>query len=402
MHAADLHLDTPFEGVGQVDERIAARLRDASLDAFDALVELTLAREAAFLVLAGDVYDGPERGLRAQLRFEQGVRRLAAAGIRTFVTHGNHDPVLTGWQLDTAWPPEVHVFGPDEVAAVPVEREGELLAVVLGVSYAQVAETRNLAKLFRRTDADAPHVGVLHANVGGNGEHAPYAPCSVDDLRVAGMEYWALGHVHQRTVVLDGEAGGPWALYPGNLQGRSHKPSERAAKGASVVSVRGGVIGTPEHVVLDRARFVEVETVIGPDSTVGEVERALAAAGAQAVRDAAGRVVVLRARIRGVGPVSDALARDGALDELLSALRDGAGAGGDVVWTKLRDETLAAVADDGAAALLEETTVPDAELSADALATVVERRWSDALPDAEALGAAGRALAASLLRTDGS
>ena len=97
VHAADLHLDTPFKGIGSTAPGVAEQLREASLTAFDFLVDLCLERRAAFLVIAGDIYDGPERGLRAQLRFRDGLARLSAAGIPSFVVHGNHDPVETGW-----------------------------------------------------------------------------------------------------------------------------------------------------------------------------------------------------------------------------------------------------------------------------------------------------------------
>jgi len=53
LHASDLHLDTPFEGIGRPPARIAARLRDASLAAWDALVELAIAPDAAAVLLAG-------------------------------------------------------------------------------------------------------------------------------------------------------------------------------------------------------------------------------------------------------------------------------------------------------------------------------------------------------------
>ena len=96
VHAADLHLDTPFRGIGQVNARLGERLRDASLDAFDDLVQLTIDRRAEFLLLAGDVYDGADRGVRAQLRFLRGMKKLAFEGIPVFVVHGNHDP-LDGW-----------------------------------------------------------------------------------------------------------------------------------------------------------------------------------------------------------------------------------------------------------------------------------------------------------------
>ena len=125
---------------------MAERLREASLLAFDSLVELCLERGVAFLVIAGDIYDGPERGLRAQLRFRDGLDRLSAAGISSFVVHGNHDPVETGWSaLGDTWPERVTVFGPGTVQAVPVEIDGIPLATVQGISFAKRAERENLA-----------------------------------------------------------------------------------------------------------------------------------------------------------------------------------------------------------------------------------------------------------------
>lgn len=99
VHASDLHLDSPVEGIARTlnaPASIREALRDATLDAFDALVQLCTEREAVFLLLAGDVYDGIDRGLRGQLRFFQGLSKLSDAGIQVFVVHGNHDPVEPG------------------------------------------------------------------------------------------------------------------------------------------------------------------------------------------------------------------------------------------------------------------------------------------------------------------
>ena len=334
VHAADLHLDTPFVGISRVDDALAKQLQSASLDAFRALIDLTIDRGAALLVLAGDVYDGAERGIRAQLAMQRGLGRLAEAGIQTCIVAGNHDP-LDGWSAISAWPEGVTEFGHEEPGIVDVFRDGEHLVVVTGISYAERAETRNLARMLRRTDADVPHIGLLHLSVGDHPEHSPYAPCSVDDLRQGGMDYWALGHIHKREIVLDGTDDGPWAVYPGNLQGRSPKPSERGAKGASVVSIRDGRITEVEHVALDRARFDEVTVTIDGDDDFGTVHRQLADGARAAAARADGRIVVLRGVITGRGPVHGDLVRDGAVGELLEALTDEAPGDPPCVWTKV-------------------------------------------------------------------
>src|SRR6185295_14630172 len=120
------------------------------------------------------------------------LERLAERGIPTFIAHGNHDP-LEGWSAIRVWPSGVTVFGSGGVWTAPVEREGMRLATVYGVSYERPDVSENLARLFHRGPEPGLHVAVLHCNVGGVQEHAPYSPCSLDDLRAAEMDYWALG-----------------------------------------------------------------------------------------------------------------------------------------------------------------------------------------------------------------
>ena len=68
VHTADLHLDSPFVGIQQVDDHVASQLREATFDTFERIVQLCLTRGVDFLVIAGDIYDGRDRSLRAQLR----------------------------------------------------------------------------------------------------------------------------------------------------------------------------------------------------------------------------------------------------------------------------------------------------------------------------------------------
>jgi len=56
VHTADLHLDSPFSGISYVDERVAERLREATFQTFDNIVDLCIERAVAFLLVAGDVY----------------------------------------------------------------------------------------------------------------------------------------------------------------------------------------------------------------------------------------------------------------------------------------------------------------------------------------------------------
>ena len=344
VHAADLHLDTPFRDVHDLPPFVADALREASLQAFDAIVELALERRAAFVVIAGDVYDGPERGLRAQVHFHKGLALLAGEGIPSFVVHGNHDPVTTGWSAVSSWPRGVTIFGADSVSLVPVERDGAVIASVQGISYATRETTENLSLRFRRPDAPGVHVGLLHCNLEGSADHDAYSPCSLDDLRRARLDYWALGHIHSRRTVTGNGPGDPWIVYPGNSQARSPKPSEQSAKGAVVVHVREGVVDAVEFVACDRVRFEEIEYPIEGITDFPSLAGHLGDLATDRLAAADGRSVILRARLTGRGGLHAALARPGASDDLVRELRDDEGVRQPFCWwDEVRDETRAIV-----------------------------------------------------------
>ncbi len=89
LHTAELHLDAPFTGLGRTPPPIAAALRDASLAAWDALVDHALAHDVAALICAGGLCGGLEHGVRGQARLRDGLARLVAGGIAVAVALGH-------------------------------------------------------------------------------------------------------------------------------------------------------------------------------------------------------------------------------------------------------------------------------------------------------------------------
>ncbi len=335
LHAADIHLDTPFTGMRRVDASLVATLRDATTRAFDNLVKAALEHSVAFVVIAGDIYDGPERGVRAQLAFRNGLDRLAQAGIPSFVVHGNHDPVEDGWSAVRKWPDGVTVFGPESVATVPVERDGQTLALIHGISYARRETRDNLALGFRRDRAECLQVGLLHCNAGAHADYAPYSPCSVDDLMSAGLDYWALGHVHVRHFLYEGS---PWIAYPGNLQGLSPKPSELGAKGALLVDVDDGQVASVDFLPLDVVRFDAFDLDIAELVDVAGLIDALVGAARERAATHGGRTAVLRVSLTGRGAVHLDLRRSHVRDQVLVPVWTALASATPVVWLDAIDD----------------------------------------------------------------
>lgn len=334
VHAADLHLDSPFRGLGTAG--LADTLRDATLAAFDTVIDRAIAVQAAFVIFAGDLYDGPEYGLRAQVRFLAGLERLAERGIRVFIAHGNHDPKGGRWDLIRRWPEGVFVFQASNPQLVEVRVDGELLARVQGVSYGERQETRNLATKFRPAPDDALHVAVLHTNVGGDPNHGNYAPCSLADLTGRGIGYWALGHVHRHQILSSAPS---WVVYPGCTQGRSFAPGDMGPKGAVVVEVEDGRVLGVTPFETDSARFFEVPLDITPCADIGSLHQLLRSAAIALRADNPRHHLVLRARLTGRSALHEQLRDPGARQDLLMELTIDHANGGSVTWTGILDDS---------------------------------------------------------------
>ena len=330
VHAADLHLDSPFTCLTQQAREVAAVLQAATFAAYEALIQLCIDREVQFLLVAGDVYDGADRSLRAQLRFLDGLERLAAHGIQAFVVHGNHDP-LDGWSASVQWPDGVHVFGGQDVETIEAAMAGRPVAAVSGISYPEKKETRRLAEAFRADNPDLFQIALLHCNCGASAEHEPYAPCQPGDLTSAGFDYWALGHVHTRNVV----ATNPHVVYPGNPQGRNIR--ETGARGCYHVTVTDDRAVDLTFFPLDTVRWATAEVRIDAIETVDELDRALAAAVADVRTGAEGRPAVCRIALAGRGALYGALNRDDAMADLLARTREEGSAEDPFVWVEKLD-----------------------------------------------------------------
>ncbi|MFQ5766764.1 MAG: exonuclease SbcCD subunit D [Acidobacteriota bacterium] len=315
VHAADLHLDSPFRGVTAASPRLRKALSSSTFRAFDSLIKTTLESEADFLLLAGDIYDSQDRSLTAQLKLLDGLSKLEAAGIPSFIVHGNHDP-LDSRMSALEWPARAHFFGSSIKSLTAAGPDGTPLATVSGTSFAGREEPRNLAARFTRQATGLFQIGLLHCNTGGHPGHENYAPCTLDDLRVAGMDYWALGHVHTRSILLED----PWVVYPGNTQGRHIR--EQGARGCYHVRVDGNGQVKPEFVALDAVRWSEIEVSIEGMETLDALERSILDRIETEAASADGRALVCRAAISGRGSLHGELRHHGAADQLLERIRE--------------------------------------------------------------------------------
>ena len=303
VHAADLHLDSPFTGLkSAAPENVARSLYEATFEAYTNIIDLCITERVDALLVAGDIYDGADRSFRAQHRFIAGLQQLDDAGIRSFVCHGNHDP-LDGWEARLDYPPTCYRFGA-QFEAVPVFADEPDRAIVHGISYPTRDVYDNLALRLRHVDDEPFSIGLMHANVDNNPSHDLYAPCSLDDLAGSGIDYWALGHVHTHQVLNERS---PTVVYPGNSQGRH--PNETGARGVYLVEVNDDGNVRMEFRAMDVVRWERTSIDIGAIETEQELLDALDERMQDLLDAADGRPVIARATLSGRGELHGFLRR---------------------------------------------------------------------------------------------
>lgn len=246
IHAADIHLDSPLRGLEKYEGAPVEKIRNATREAFQHLVDVAIEKNVAFLVIAGDLYDGDWKDYNTGLFFISQMSRLQKENIKVFLIRGNHDAAnLITKELKL--PENVIEFSVDKPETFTIE---ELQIALHGQGFASRAVTENIAKAYPAKLEGYVNIGLLHTSATGHEGHENYAPCSLDDLKEKGYDYWALGHIHLREVLHEKN---PVIIFPGNIQGRHIK--ETGQKGCTIVTVKDGQIHHYEHHDLDVLRW---------------------------------------------------------------------------------------------------------------------------------------------------
>ena len=230
IHCADIHLDTPLQGLAHYPGAPVDEIRNATRRAFEKVLDTALSEKVDFLVIAGDLYDTGLKSFESALFFNKQMARLNDAGIGVYLLHGNHDAASK--LIKQLRPPKnVHIFQANEPQTFTDE---ELRIAIHGQSFATPEIIDDLASNYPPPVQGLFNIGVLHTNLSGISEHANYAPCSLETLKNKGYQYWALGHVHNRQILCTD----PYIVFPGNIQGRHGKePGEKSCELVTVSDV---------------------------------------------------------------------------------------------------------------------------------------------------------------------
>ena len=208
LHAADLHLDSPFEGLPAGK---AAIRRAEQRQLLSRLAELAVREDVDLVLLSGDLLDSDSSYYETG---EELVRCLRQMPMPVFIAPGNHDPYTRrSPYARLRLPDNVHVFTENAIRSISLP---ELNAVVYGAAFTDKNSPALLAGFNARPEPGVWKLLCLHGEVGV--KNSPYDPISEEELEQSGLDYVALGHIHKASGLR--HAGNTWYSWPGCPEGR--------------------------------------------------------------------------------------------------------------------------------------------------------------------------------------
>ena len=224
LHAADLHLDSPFSGLSP-EQAAARRKEQRELPA--KLAELCRIHGCDALLLAGDVFDGESV---APETVEALLAAFAACPCPVFLAPGNHDPLSAASPYRTErWPVNVHIFASRAISPVELPEQH---CRVFGAGFESAYESGLLGGFSAPQDGWV-NVMVLHGDA--LNPNSPYNAVTKEQIAASGLRYLALGHIHQASGLL--RAGHTAYAWPGCAMGRGF--DELGQKGAYLGEISG-------------------------------------------------------------------------------------------------------------------------------------------------------------------
>lgn len=301
VHTADIHLDSPLRSLALRNRDLAELVGDASRQAFSSIIDLCLSESVDALVIAGDLYDGDQTSMKTARFLGAQMARLTEANVRVYKIRGNHD-ALSRISKQLVFPEQVTIFGGR--AQSVLQTAGGFDVAFHGLSFASPKAPDSLLPKYPAPQDGAVNVGIMHTSLAGAPGHDVYAPCSVAQLHGHGFDYWALGHIHARSV----HRGASTVVMPGIPQGRDI--NEAGEKSVTLVTIRDDRSIEIEERLTSVAQFERLSVDLSGALEWAEAVAHIRAELEQKRGSVRSRHAVIRLELTGATPLSWSLIRD--------------------------------------------------------------------------------------------
>jgi hypothetical protein len=318
LHASDLHLELPLEGVAHVPASLRELFRDAPYRAALRLFDHALADQVDFVVLAGDVIDFDTCGSRGLAWLVEQFERLKSAGIGVYWSSGVAE-MSTSMPVEVRWPANVKLFWSSRPAdAVHCRSDGTPVAHIVAQGRSDDGCIR--PESFWPHAAGLPSIAIIHGRI------------DTAALASRGIHYWALGGRHEAATLLES----PTVVhYPGTIQGRG--PSQVGMHGCTLVEWSPDGLPRTVPIACDAARWSRLDVTVDPQTTREQLQRTMKDRVAQMSAVDPSVPLLVSWQVRGDGPLASQLRRGRLAAEILGWLRSEFGSRSPDVWSVALD-----------------------------------------------------------------
>ncbi|MBU8870376.1 MAG: DNA repair exonuclease [Gemmatimonadales bacterium] len=248
LFVGDMHLGRRPSGL---PGDLSARTDLGPAEAWQRVVTIAIEHQVQAVALAGDLVHQDNAAFGAYGPLENGVRRLAEAGIPVCAVAGNHDAsTLPSLAENIAGFTLMGSSGTWSELRLTSESRPEVRLV--GWSFPREHHLQSpFNSPLPAADSKLITLGLLHCDLGAS--RSKYAPVTAEEFRTSGYDGWFLGHEH---IPGDPAIGGPF--YLGSLTPLD--PSETGSHGPVLVTIPGaGHSPTAERLPLAPVRWENLE-----------------------------------------------------------------------------------------------------------------------------------------------
>ena len=260
LHAADMHMDSPFEGLSSGK---AALRRTEQRALLDRLAALAKSESVDLVLLSGDLLDGSfayRETLDALKRF------LGEVSVPVFIAPGNHDYYSAHSayaQLDL--PADTHIFTENRITAITLP---ELDCTVYGAAFTDISSPALLEGFSAPREDGKYNLLCIHGEVGA--AQSRYNAISEAQLAASGIDYAALGHIHKASGLR--KAGSTYYSWPGCPEGRGF--DELGDRFVNIVTLDGAACSA-KPVKLSLRNYEILRVDVSADDALAAVEKVL-------------------------------------------------------------------------------------------------------------------------------